>query len=96
MVTILDNKYQKELGLVKNSLLLGGRNIKQNACMLGPQLVARLLPEASNPNIGYLLRQCDSRGPLNNALGKQDSLGMSEAGIPHNEMKCHYLKKVKY
>ena len=65
----LDNKHQKELSLVKNCLLLGGRNIKQNASMLGPQLVARLLPETFNPNIGFLLRQCDTRGPTNNALG---------------------------
>ena len=64
-----DNKYQKVLSLVRNSLLLGGRNIKQNPSMLAPQLIARLIPERDNQHIGFLLHQCDVIGPNYNALG---------------------------
>ena len=59
----------KEIGLVADSLRLGGAILKFYPGMLSAQLVGRLLPEIEHSeNIRNLLRQCDSEGIKQNAL----------------------------
>ena len=59
----------KEIGLVANSLRLGGAILKFYPGMLSAQLVGRLLPEIEHSdNIRNLLMQCDTEGIKQNAL----------------------------
>ena len=64
-----DQNVLKEISLLADTLKLSAPVIMQYPNMLGPQILARLLPLRNQcPNINSLLKQCDTKGVHHCAL----------------------------
>jgi WD40 repeat protein len=69
MSTTIDRNILREISLVADSLRLAAPVVIQYPNMIGPQIIARLLPLRHEcPNIDSLLRQCDQKSPFHCAL----------------------------